>query len=174
MSSGAGGVPETISDTGPILHLGEIGRLAALAIVSPLKAPDLVWSELGARGIGHPELQKAGIDLTIVPLQDSDWKTLIAASKPSEIQSADAQVFALVRSSSFQALVLTDDLALRKLIESHGATVVGSVGILIRAYSSGRLDRRQLDDAFRALFDESTLHLSQAFRAYLTQLLKDL
>lgn len=90
------------------------------------------------------------------------------------IQPADAQVFLLVQASRFQALVLTDDLALRKLIESHGATVVGSVGILIRAYSSGKLDRRQLDEAFRALFDDSTLHLSQAFRAYLAQLLKSL
>jgi len=173
-SSGAGGVPETISDTGPILHLHEIGRLAALSIVHPLRAPDLVWSELEARGIGHPALQKAGVDLTIASLEDSDWKNALAGAGPQKIQPADAQVFALARSGRFQALVLTDDLALRQLIESHGATVAGSVGVLIRAYSSGKLDRRQLDDAFRALFDESTLHLSQAFRAYLAQLLKGL
>jgi predicted nucleic acid-binding protein len=167
-------VPETISDTGPILHLGEIGRLDALSVVSPLRAPDLVWSELAARGIDHPSHQKAGIEVTIAPVEDSDWKTVIAGVSPTEIQPADAQVFALVQSSGFQALALTDDLALRKLIESHGATVVGSVGILIRAYSSGKLDRRQLDDAFQALFDKSTLHLSQAFRAYLVQLLRSL
>jgi predicted nucleic acid-binding protein len=72
------------------------------------------------------------------------------------------------------SLVLTDDLALRRLLESHGATVAGTFGILVRAYSSGRLRRDELEEAVEALFHRSSLHLSRAFRIYIQELLKKL
>jgi predicted nucleic acid-binding protein len=167
-------VPETVSDTGPILHLGEIGRLTALSIVCPLTVPNLVWGELETRGFNHSSLRSAGVEVTVRVVEEADWKDVLQNQRPPEIQPADAQVFALVRSSRFQALALTDDLALRKLLEHHGATVAGTVGILVRAYSTGQLQRAQLESSIEALFHESTLHLSRAFRAYLAQLLKDL
>jgi hypothetical protein len=52
MSSGAFRVPETISDTGPILHLEEIGNVQILQTVAPLRVPDLVADELEAHGFG--------------------------------------------------------------------------------------------------------------------------
>jgi predicted nucleic acid-binding protein len=167
-------VPETISDTGPILHLEEIGRLPVLVPLSPLKVPTLVWIELNVRGIDGASLRSAGIEVAVESLEPADWQGLLQGPEPTVIQPADAQVFALVRSSGFQALALTDDLALRRLLEGHGATVVGTVGLLVRAYSSGQLQRAQLEDSIEALFNESTLHLSRVFRAYLAQLLKDL
>ena len=52
--------------------------------------------------------------------------------------------------------------------------VIGSVGVLVRAYRTGLLERNELDIAVDGLFEESTLHLSSAFRAYLRKLLSDL
>ena len=167
-------MPETISDTGPILHLQEIGRLPLLTAVSPLTLPDLVREELGSYSIHLTDLAKAGLDVVVVPVAESVWTEVLLAPEFSQIQPADAQVFALAQSHSFQALTLTDDLALRKLLEREGAPVVGTIGLLIRAYREGKLDRNALDQCIDDLFDRSTLHLSQGFRTYVRQLVKEL
>jgi len=65
-------------------------------------------------------------------------------------------------------------LALRQYLEIHHAVVVGSIGMLVRAYRVGQLQRGELEAAVDALFDHSTLHLSRAFRAYVRRLLTDL
>jgi predicted nucleic acid-binding protein len=84
------------------------------------------------------------------------------------------KVIVLAQSSQFRKPILTDDLALRRRLESHAATVVGSVGVLVRAYTSGRLSRNSLESAIDALFTASTLHMNRAFRAYIRHLLADL
>lgn len=166
-------MPETISDTGPVLHLHEIGRLAILTTVAPVTLPDLVLAELEARGLGLARLREMGVDPRISPVPSSEWKEILQNLAP-QIQPADAQVFALVRVSGFQALALTDDLSLRRLLENHGAEVAGTVGVLVRAYTSGRIPRMELEAAIESLFNDSSLHLSHAFRTYLRKLLGDL
>ncbi|HEX6901451.1 MAG TPA: hypothetical protein VF789_17120 [Thermoanaerobaculia bacterium] len=166
-------MPETVSDTGPVLHLQEISRLATLSVVAPLILPDLVMDELDAYGCGEATLKAAGVDFRTSPVEDSEWGEILRTVAP-QIQPADAQVFVLVRSSGFKALGLTDDLALRRLLESHGAEVVGSVGILVRAYQTGKIGRKDLDRAIDDLFDRSTLYLSRSFRTYIRQVLINL
>ena len=78
----------------------------------------------------------------------------------------------MAQNANFSLPVLTDDLALRRQLEAHGALVVGSVGILIRAYRQQLMSKIQLENAIDSLFDESSLHLSPAFRVYVRQLLK--
>ena len=52
--------------------------------------------------------------------------------------------------------------------------MIGSVGLLVRAYNKALMARADLDHAIDALFDESTLHLSSAFRGYVRKLINDL
>jgi predicted nucleic acid-binding protein len=167
-------VSETIADTGPILHLHEIGRLSALATVSPLILPPLVWAELKARSIGQPHFDLDHVEVALVPVAEPAWRVILDREDPPGLQPADAQVYALAADRSFQCLILTDDLALRRGLESRGAIVVGSVGLLVRAHASGKLTRAELESAFDSLFRDSTLHLSRAFRVYLRKLLDDL
>ena len=123
--------------------------------------------------MGATRLQEAGIDFTVRGVEPLTWRTIIRDIAP-QVQPADAQVFSLARASEFQSLVLTDDLALRRLLESHGGSVTGTVGILIRAYTVRSISRDEMEIAFEALFNESSLHLGRAFRAYLKHLLSDL
>ncbi|HEX2642686.1 MAG TPA: hypothetical protein VHU81_06820 [Thermoanaerobaculia bacterium] len=167
-------MPESISDTGPILHLSEIDRLTALATVQPLVVPDRVEGELSARGIDQPSLSATGIAVRVVPVEAPLWERALAEARPYRIQPADAQIFVLAASNDFSSLVLTDDLALRRLLEGHGVIVAGSFGILVRAYSSRLLQRDELEAAVEALFHRSSLHLSRAFRIYIQDLLNKL
>jgi predicted nucleic acid-binding protein len=163
-------LPETVADTGPVLHLHEIGRLPLLKVVSPITIPDLVESELEKRGIRQADLHEAEIAATVSPVHESVWRQLLLAPGFSAIQPADAQVYALAQASGFRALTVTDDLTLRKLLEDRGASVVGTVGIILKGYSTGKMDRRDLDLVLAELLTKSTLRLSRAFRAYLRTL----
>lgn len=118
-------------------------------------------------------LRETGVDAKVSPVSPFEWREILRKVSP-QIQPADAQVFALVRASRFQALALTDDLSLRKLLESHGAQVAGTVGVLVRAYTAGRIARTELEAAIDSLFNDSSLHLSRAFRVYLRKLISDL
>lgn len=166
-------MPETISDTGPVLHLQEIARLSALSTVAPLLLPDLVVEELARHGVAADRLMEAGIGFTTQKVEPLVWRQVLRDVAP-QVQPADAQVFSLAQESGFRSLVLTDDLALRRLLEGHGSPVTGTVGILIRAYTLQLISREELELAFDALLRTSTLHLGRAFRTYLRSLLSDL
>lgn len=165
---------EAISDTGPVLHLHEIGRQAILSIFQRLIIPDLVADELRTYGLDPVQLGIAGLTCSVVLVPTKEWQAVVQAPKAPAIQPADAQVFVLAQANQFQQPVLTDDLTLRRHLEAHGAVAVGSVGVLVRAYSIGQLQRAELEEAVDALFYRSTLHMSRAFRAYVRQLLTSL
>jgi predicted nucleic acid-binding protein len=167
-------MPKAIADTGPLLHLHEIGRIESLACFDELTLPDLVAQELRAYQLDPACLGVAGLRVTLRTVDKSAWEPILYLADQPAIQPADAQVFILARESGYRTVVLSDDLALRRRLEKEGAGVVGSVGVLVRAYTSGRLERGALDDALDALFTTSTLHMSFAFRAYVRHLLDDL
>lgn len=163
-------MPETISDTGPVLHLHEIGRLDTLVTVEPLVLPVGVWEELQHRSLDRRTFEQAGLLFTV----STRGRDLLPSAEMLRLQPADHEVFLLAQEGHFESLVLTDDLALRRLLEDRGSTVAGSVGILVRAYAAGRLSREGLEHCIEALLEESSLHLSRAFRSYVRKLVVDL
>lgn len=165
---------DAIGDTGPLLHLHEAGFLRALGIFTRLCIPPLVAEELASYQFDLSLLPQAGIALRVEAVAEDSWREAMQEPALPPIQPTDAQVFALARQNEFRHPVLTDDLALRRRLEAAGADVVGSVGLLVAAYKSGRLARSELDEAVDALFTHSTLHLSRAFRAYVHRLLAGL
>lgn len=129
--------------------------------------------ELEVHGTAVDRLKEAGIDFEVQRVEPLVWRKVLRDVAP-QVQPADAQVFALARTGRFQALVLTDDLALRRVLEDHGSPVTGTVGILIRAYTVRLISRDEMEASIDTLFRASTLHLRHAFRAYLRKLLSDL
>lgn len=138
-----------------------------------LVIPDLVVGELQHYGLDVTQLDIRGLTFSVVPVATEEWEAVIHGPEAPAIQPADAQVFVLAQASQFEHHVLTDDLALRRYLEIHHAVVVGSIGMLVRAYRVGQLQRGELEAAVDALFDHSTLHVSRAFRAYVRRLLAD-
>jgi len=167
-------VRKAISDTGPILHLHEIGRERALGVFERLVIPDLVAGELQRYAVDVTQLDIPDLIFSVVPVATEEWEAVMYGPEAPAIQPADVQVFVLAQANQLQHPVLTDDLALRQYLESHHGVVVGSVGVLVRAYRVGLFQRNELDEAIDSLFDYSTLHLSHAFRAYVRRLLTNL
>jgi predicted nucleic acid-binding protein len=165
-------VSEAISDTGPILHLAEIGALSVLAIFRRVLVSNQVNEELQKHGIDlavegqlRPELtfetRVIGQDLVTGLLQE------LATFK---LHRADASVIALADNLQIRS-ILTDDMELRKALESRGHKVIGTIGITVRAYKVGRLSREALENLIDDLFSHSSLHLSRGFRQFVREML---
>jgi predicted nucleic acid-binding protein len=167
-------MPDAICDTGPILHLHEIGCLKALGSFDALRLPNLVVEELRAYGLDLPLLASSNLQVNVTHLQETEWSKFLNEPEQPVIHAADAQVLALAHVDEFHSVALTDDLALRRRLEQHGATVAGSIGVLVRSHSLGQLSHNELAQAIDALFTSSSLHLSRGFRAYIQQLIADL
>ena len=164
---------EVIADTGSILHLNEINNLFVLNIFEQIQLSDLVVDELAAYKINVDELD---ITANIIICSVDYEQSLNITQKLGQplIHLTDATVFILTQNTNFSLPVLTDDLALRRQLEKHNTLVIGSIGILIRAYHQKLINKIELDTAIDSLFNDSSLHLSQAFRVYVYKLLNEL
>jgi predicted nucleic acid-binding protein len=129
-------VAEAISDTGPILHLHEVGRLDSLRVFTRLIVPNLVADELRSYGLDCPRLAAQGVNIARVSVRETHRAQVETANREVTLQPADLEVFTLAYEDGFQKPVLTDDLRLRQYLEAHGAVVTGTVGVLVRAYQS--------------------------------------
>lgn len=162
---------EAITDTGPILHLHEIGRLDSLQTFQTLIVTNLVQQELVSREIDVNILAPiVSLRLETSPLTRRE----IPEAKLAHLQAADLEVLTRAGVQDWQGAVLTDDLALRRVLEKSGATVTGSFGILVRAYSRGVLSRQGLDTAVEALLEDSSLHAGKAFKIVARRQLREL
>jgi predicted nucleic acid-binding protein len=156
---------EAIIDTGPFLHLNEINYLLALDVFEQFRLPDLVDNELRTYHVNTNQLNINAKILISSVEHEACLNTIQQLGQP-QLHLADAAVFIMAQNAHFSLPVLTDDLALRRQLEAHGTLVVGSVDILIRAYCQQLISKIQLENAIDLLFDESSLHLSPAFRVY--------
>jgi hypothetical protein len=174
MSPGARSMTEAISDTGPILHLHEVDQLSACSVFDHLLMPDLVVDELQTYGLDSVQLDAAGVRVTPVPVAPADWTAILNESGLPPLHPADGQVYVVARWHAYHLPILTDDLALRRRLEQNQALVIGTVAVLVRAYTLKRLKRVELELAVDALFSVSTLHMSRAFRTYVRRLIEAL
>lgn len=164
---------EVISDTGPILHLNEINSLLVLDIFEQIKLPDLVADELKAYDLNANELNIRA-NVVICPVDHEQSLNIMQKLGQPFIHLTDAAVFILAQNANFSRPVLTDDLALRRQLEARDTLVIGSIGLLIRAYHQKFINKTVLESAIDSLFNDSSLHLSQAFRVYVHKLLNEL
>lgn len=163
---------EAISDTGPILHLAEIGVLSVLTIFKKVLVSNLV----------NEELRRYGIDLVV---EGQRWSELTFEAKTVgqervtellrelaafKLHRADASIIALADDLRIKP-ILTDDMELRKALENRGHEAVGSIGVAVRAYKVGKLTREALEDLIDDLFSRSSLHLSKGFRQFVREML---
>jgi len=151
-----------ITDTGPPIHLCEINQESQIALFELLIVSQFVHDELASYNVWE-RLKRLGLNLRVEVVLESQLESLRAITDPERLSNADLSVWFLARIYR-NALILTDDLALRKVLENEGFLVVGSVGILFRAYTEGRLNKAELIQAINELFTESSLYLSEGLK----------
>ena len=151
-----------ITDTGPPLHLNQIGYLQLFNIFEKIVISTQVKKELQKFGIWSFFKKEIALLLQEEAVTDSELSMEQDGHKKFILHTADLSVLILTRRIK-DTLTLTDDLALRRAIEAFGRVVVGSVGIVIRGYKERRLSMAELRKCLDLLFDDSSLYLSRPF-----------
>ena len=151
-----------VSNTSPLSNLASIGRLDLLKDqFSDLLAPPAVAQELAA----HPDpTALAALDVAlrqwirIVPPQESPLYGMLRR----QVDSGEAEAIALAAELK-AAIVIIDEQEGRALARQVGLSVTGTLGILLRAKRSGRL--QVIRPEIQALRDRARFFLSSALEA---------
>lgn len=162
---------KAITDTGPPLHLNEIKSIRILKIFETMVVSTQVKEELQEFGI-WPFLKEELIHLQEKMVTDKEITAEQERWKDLMLHRADLSILVLLH-SMIDTLALTDDLALRRVIESLGRIVVGSIGVLVRGYRDQRLSKDELHQGIDLLFNDSSLYLSRAFRVRVHKLIEE-
>lgn len=159
-----------MADTSTVLHLVEIKRPDLLCLFETVAISQHVRAELRRNRALKPVADALLSQLRVTGVtyeQLRHHQQLLAAFKLHEADLSTAALAAALRPD----VVLTDDLALRKALESQGWTVVGSIGVLVRALKTGLIPRTEMLDCLDKLLDNSSLYTSKAFRTRVRSLL---
>lgn len=152
-----------VVDTGPLIHLHEIDQLEIIiAVFSSLHLPEYVEREIR----NEPILRFIHLHTDLIkvhPISEPELFPTKDVFSAFQLHLADLVVLTLL-TKIVDTIAVTDDLALRKAIESSGRTAVGTIGILFRAYKQGVTDKSQLIKMIDLIFNDSTLYLNSAFR----------
>jgi predicted nucleic acid-binding protein len=164
---GPGGLA-AVADTGPLIHLAEIGCLALLTIFSEFHVPEGVWREAD-----RPETIRETLTFAKrhVLLQEEIAK-FTANHGLGKLQSGERESLFLCSRLGLQML-LTDDLAVRKSAKALGLTPVGSLGIIARAHRLGRIQRDAAERHLRDLYSVSSLFVTPTIVELAIERLRD-
>lgn len=152
-----------VTDTGPLLHLHQVGAAHLLAHLGTIQLTPTVWSELQRHA---PTFATSG---------PPSWMSLAQPSASAVMQASqwlNAQVLhageaeALAHAKDTQAdIFLTDDTAARTMGESLGIQVRGTLGVVLFAAASGHLDQAVCLQILSDLEQHSTLWMSAKVKA---------
>jgi predicted nucleic acid-binding protein len=146
-----------VADTGPLIHLAEIDCLPLLSIFEELHIPEGVWQEADRpstirdgltfakrHSLQRDEIMRFTTDLGLDKLQAGERESLLLCSKLTV------------------AVLLTDDLAVRRAAKGLGLTPVGSLGVIARAQQMGRISVEAAEHHLRDLYTVSSLFVTEA------------
>jgi predicted nucleic acid-binding protein len=157
-----------VADTGPLIHLAEIGCLHLLSIFEELHIPEGVWQEAD-----RPPMIREGLSFAKRHALQRDEITRFTADKRLGRLQAGERESLLLCSKLAVPVLLTDDLAVRRTAKILGLTPVGSLGVIARAHQMGRISFDAAEHHLRELYTVSSLFVTQTIVDLAIERLKD-
>jgi len=148
-----------VTDSGPIIHLSQIGTDFAWKIFPKVYVPDIVHLEVTKYSLPGSNIFKD----KRFKINTSNKNILEKAKKLHrnyEMGKNDSIILTHAKSLNADFL-LTDDLELRELPSKEKIKPVGSVGILYRSFIEGHCDIKQLFKHLDSLFSKSSLYITK-------------
>lgn len=150
---------EGVSNSGPLIHLAQIGRFKLLSMFSKIYIPRKVYEEVSIPDKpGEAELRSAE-NIEVLGVLESEVES-IKARICVKLDEGELQALCLCEKLGVN-LFLTDDLDARETGKKLGFEVHGSVGIIARAYRECLVDLRETENALKALYEVSSLFVAK-------------
>ncbi|MEE8403667.1 MAG: hypothetical protein V3R93_07930 [Candidatus Hydrothermarchaeaceae archaeon] len=147
---------KAVVDSGPIIHLSEIGLFMALSSYDVI-IPEAVYSEITKRGAPG---KKEVLSLPIEKLTAGEKEYTALLIEKYGLGLGEAEVLSIARYRKI-GIVFVDDLDAREAATSLGLKPHGSVGILLRAYRAKILSKKDTIDGLHALVEDSSLFVTR-------------
>lgn len=152
---------QVVSNTGPLLHLREIGALSLLSQVGTLYIPKAVQVEIGYHdpdwSIDRPSWISEHLLTDTAQQEANSWY------QAGVLDPGEAEAIALARQLHADWF-LTDDSAARVIAQELTLEVHGSLGMILWAAAKGYLNRTETEDRLDRL-NRSSLWLSSRILA---------
>lgn len=145
-----------VADTGPLIHLAEVGCLPLLSIFETLHIPEGVWREAERPATIREALQSASRHTLAL----EEIERFTAEHRLEKLQAGERESLLLCSQLGVPVL-LTDDLAVRHAAKRLSLTPVGSLGVIAKAYRMDRISREEAERHLRDLYLVSSLFVTQ-------------
>jgi predicted nucleic acid-binding protein len=162
---------EAVSDSGPFIHLWQIGQLQLLAMFNRLLTTEQVVTEITAPERLRGEDLASLSNLQICSVAQDEIESIRQQLVSFELHTGELSVLRLAQKEGV-ALFLTDDLEARWAAKSLGLEPHGRVGIVVLAYRKGILSLSKAEEILFALLHKSSLFLTSAIVEQAIQLIK--
>ncbi|MBI2144151.1 hypothetical protein HYU17_03305 [Candidatus Woesearchaeota archaeon] len=143
---------QAVSNSGPIMHLNEIGAMKTLRIFRQVYIPPEVGRE--TTHIKKP----SAIQISELSAKAKDLAKLLIIKNAVDL--GEAQAIALAASRGMR-IFLTDDLAARDAAKQQNLEPHGTLGILLRAFREGIITKSAAISYVELLRTRSTLFLTK-------------
>ena len=134
-----------------IIALAEIGLMGIMAsLTAEVIIPRAVYEEVVVKGRGRPgsrELEELVHQGKVKLLASRDQALVKALHDPLGLGEAEAIALAI----EYNCIVVLDDRIARSKAKSMGLKVIGTIGLLRRAYDKGLIDKNKLIQALKQL-----------------------
>jgi len=157
---GHGKLRPAVLDSGPLIHLAEIGCLRLLRIFESLCIPQAVWLEtFGQNRISQNDLG-AELNIQHYSVPRSELVNFIAKGNLTELHGGEQECLFLCQQREISVL-LTDDMAVRDAARRLKLVPVGSLGIVVAAYEHELISRQHAERCIADLYDVSSLFVTR-------------
>lgn len=158
---GDGRLMEAVADSGPLIHLSEIGCLQLLNLFNRLHVPNAVWNETVERDrLSESELS-AATNVHRQTFSHDHVEQFIMKYKIAELHSGEQECLLLAKEKNI-AIILTDDMAVRDAAKQLDLIPVGSLGIVVKAYTMRQILLEDAEKYIGNLYSVSSLFVTRA------------
>ncbi len=140
-----------VADSGPLIHLHEIGQINLLNLFTNLIVPASVVKEIGKFNLKN---------IAIIQISKEETAEIVEYIKTFKLQKAE--IDALYLANKANTILLTDDLEARSAANKLNIEVHGSLGIIALAYKKGLINLEKAKELIIDLYYKSTLFLTKS------------
>ncbi len=148
-----------VADSSVLIGLSSIGQLHLLKMFlnEEILIPSAVWSEVVEHGGGRPGAKqiKSSPWISVRSVNDSSLLHLLKR----DLDAGEAEAIALAKEIKAE-LILLDERDARKIAQSLSLRILGTVGVLIKAKQSERIE--SLQSMLDALRDQAQFRISNS------------